>query len=79
MSWLTKLRTHLGYDENDREETKTNPLEAQAAYDRAKQALDEARGRREETRNISIMLSDLNRRNHYGESIMLSMMPKEGR
>lgn len=79
MTWLTKLRTYLGHDELRVVDNYNDPEEAQRAYDDAKQALEDARGRREETRRISAMLADLNRRNHYGESIMLSMMPREGR
>lgn len=79
MTWLTKLRTYLGHDEELFYNDISDPREVQEALASAKSALDDARKRRDETRKISSRLADLNERNHYGESIMLSMMPREGR
>lgn len=80
MSWFDKLRTYLGHDEIVLFDPRaSDPQEAVRAYESAKQALGEARHRQEETKKIGMLLADLNERNHYGESIMLSMLPKERR
>jgi hypothetical protein len=78
MTWLTKLRTHLGHDEP----TPVPPdgssnLEAELFLHKARQAYQEAQGRREEARVITSNLVAINTRNHFGESIELAMMPKE--
>lgn len=80
MKWLTRLRTYLGYDELPDTGGKTGDLEeATRAYESARQALSDAKRRQLETKRIGSLLADLNERNHYGESIMLSMLPKERR
>lgn len=80
MKWLDTLRTYLGHDEDL--ELKTHPLDpegAERAFKSAKNALDEAKQRRLEAEKVRSSLNRLNTRNHYGESIMISMMPRERR
>lgn len=79
MKWLTKLRTFLGHDEefiSTEIADEKSSREAEEAFQRAQEALHEATRRRGEARQITQVLNTLNSRNHYGESIMIAMMPK---
>ena len=80
MTWLTKLRIHLGYDEPPNVPPDAGVSEeAIQAYSNSRSALEAARKRQEEVREVTSSLAKLRARNHFGESIELAMMRREKR
>jgi hypothetical protein len=80
MTWLTALRTYLGHDENLFVPPDPNSKrESAEALIKAQAALNTSKARQQEIRKVTSTLVDLNRSNHYGESIYLAMMPREKR
>lgn len=75
MIWLRKLRIYLGYDEESPVSPDgQNSPETIQFLENAKSALDDAKLRRVEVQKVTSSLANLNKRNHYSESIEKAMM-----
>lgn len=74
MTWWGALRRVIRYDPPPPSiASQSTPEDAQAALERASQALREAHHRRTKVDEVTAALAYLRQRNHFGESIELAM------